>query len=355
MKNLLSVALVLFFAVTLSAQVTTPKINFETSSHDFSEIKEVDGPVTFIFKFTNIGTEPLILQNVRASCGCTTPKWTKEPVLPNAEGEIAVTYNPRNRPGSFRKTITVTSNSESKTDYLTIKGKVIARVKTKEEMYPFTLGSLRLKRSHNSLFTMTNKETKSGNVEVYNPTTKDIDVTFPTLPDHITAEPVTIEAGKEGVVVFVYDASKKGDWGFVDDNVNAWIDGAKANTKIKLSATIVEDFSDLTAKERANAPKLTLSTRKVEFGTVAKGDAVVNQVTVTNTGKSNLLIHSVKSTSIIMKCTFDKAEVKPGETATIEISVDTKRTSGRQYKTVNVITNDPTTPNQTITLSGNVK
>jgi len=101
-----------------------PKITFKQEKHNFGEIPE--GPaVTTEFKFTNNGKEPLILSNVRASCGCTTPSWPKEPILPGKEGTIVVTYNTQGRPGNFTKTITITSNADEPNKIITINGEVI--------------------------------------------------------------------------------------------------------------------------------------------------------------------------------------------------------------------------------------
>jgi len=100
------------------------KLIFKEESYNFTEIPE--GPqVTHEFKFSNTGKEPLILSNVRASCGCTTPSWPKEPILPGKDGTILVTYNTQGRPGAFNKTITITSNADESNKVISIKGEVI--------------------------------------------------------------------------------------------------------------------------------------------------------------------------------------------------------------------------------------
>ncbi|MDZ7740844.1 MAG: DUF1573 domain-containing protein [Bacteroidota bacterium] len=78
-----------------------------------------------MFTFTNKGQKPLVLSNVRASCGCTVPQWPREPVAPGEKGEIKVKYN-TNRPGSFNKSITVNSNAANSMVRLRIKGQVVA-------------------------------------------------------------------------------------------------------------------------------------------------------------------------------------------------------------------------------------
>lgn len=95
-------------------------MDFVEEVHDFGTIPQ-GKPVTNEFKFKNTGNEPIVIQNVRASCGCTTPAWTKEPVLPGKTGMVKATYNAA-AAAPFTKTITITSNVGTKT--LTIKGAV---------------------------------------------------------------------------------------------------------------------------------------------------------------------------------------------------------------------------------------
>ncbi|MCR5589394.1 MAG: DUF1573 domain-containing protein [Bacteroidales bacterium] len=85
------------------------KIRFEEMEHKYGTIQK-GGNGTCEFVFWNDGNEPLILQNVKASCGCTTPSYTQKPVMPGQSGVITVKYN-TNNVGSFSKTVTVTSNA----------------------------------------------------------------------------------------------------------------------------------------------------------------------------------------------------------------------------------------------------
>ena len=111
---------------TPAADVPTsgPKISFANIEHNYGQIQKAsDGNCEF--EFTNTGTEPLILSNVRASCGCTTPSYTKEPVMPGKKGTIKVHYN-TNNVGGFNKSVTVTSNAiDNPRVTLRIKGTVL--------------------------------------------------------------------------------------------------------------------------------------------------------------------------------------------------------------------------------------
>jgi hypothetical protein len=116
-------------APTTAPQVATAPnpnaadLKFKTEKHDFGTVPE--GPqAKFDFEFTNEGKEPLILSNVQASCGCTTPEWPKEPILPGKSAKVTAIYNTQGRPGQFTKSITVSSNAKTPSIVLMINGTV---------------------------------------------------------------------------------------------------------------------------------------------------------------------------------------------------------------------------------------
>ncbi|WP_340202888.1 DUF1573 domain-containing protein [Ascidiimonas sp. W6] len=119
------VALVMFIALgtALNAQDKVAKIEFKESTIDYGEIAKGSDGVR-VFEFTNTGNTPLVISNVASSCGCTIPKRPEEPIQPGQTGVIEVKYD-TNRVGPIRKTVTVTSNADTPTVALKIKGKVL--------------------------------------------------------------------------------------------------------------------------------------------------------------------------------------------------------------------------------------
>lgn len=97
--------------------------DFETNIIDYGTINKNDDGLR-IFKFTNIGTAPIVISNVKTSCGCTVPTFSKEPVLSGETGVIEIKYA-TNRVGIFSKTITVMSNADETQKQLKIKGEVL--------------------------------------------------------------------------------------------------------------------------------------------------------------------------------------------------------------------------------------
>ena len=123
MKKTFIIPLFAFFTFQLYAQEKTAKIKFETTVIDYGTIeKGADG--VRVFKFKNTGNAPLVVTSVKSSCGCTVPKKPEAPVMPGETGEIEVKYDTK-RVNPIRKTITVTSNAETPTVALKIKGNVI--------------------------------------------------------------------------------------------------------------------------------------------------------------------------------------------------------------------------------------
>lgn len=127
-------SLFILFALILSTSFVVaqdakkaPKATFDKSVHDFGKVAEEAGSVSCEFSFKNTGDAPLLIQNVRTTCGCTTPDYTKEPVLPGKTGKIKVTYSTTGRPGTFNKDVTLFTNVPDSIYRVKVKGEVIRK------------------------------------------------------------------------------------------------------------------------------------------------------------------------------------------------------------------------------------
>lgn len=129
MKRLIFILIAFFFATTTLMAQNSSKIVFEKSEHNFGNIQEVDGDASCEFKFTNDGDAPLIITRATSSCGCTAPKYPKEPIAPGESGVISVTYHAKGRPGGFSRNVTIYTNNADEKIVLRIVGNVIPEVK----------------------------------------------------------------------------------------------------------------------------------------------------------------------------------------------------------------------------------
>ncbi len=130
-KTFMCTLLMLFIGFTaVQAQKNGAEIKFDKTAHDFGKFSEKNPVVTCEFTFTNTGNKPLVIVQAHASCGCTVPEYTKDPISPGGKGAIKVTYNGTGKyPGVFAKTITVRSNAETETVRLVVKGEMVAKDK----------------------------------------------------------------------------------------------------------------------------------------------------------------------------------------------------------------------------------
>ncbi|MCL2597005.1 MAG: DUF1573 domain-containing protein [Paludibacter sp.] len=123
------ISILFTFMVIALVAAAQPAITFTNTTHDFGDVYVTDGRVSYVFEFTNTGTEPVVISKVNPSCGCTKPDWTQTPIAPGEKGVIIAKYDPSTPTGKamvFNKTLTVVSNT-GKNVVLTIKGNQIPR------------------------------------------------------------------------------------------------------------------------------------------------------------------------------------------------------------------------------------
>ena len=126
-KFMLSTLLLICGIMVASAQA---EIKFDKTTHNFGKFSESSPVVTCTFTFTNTGDKPLIIHQAVASCGCTVPEYTKDPIQPGDKGTIKVTYNGTGKfPGHFKKSITVRTNGKVEMTRLYIEGEMEEKAK----------------------------------------------------------------------------------------------------------------------------------------------------------------------------------------------------------------------------------
>lgn len=129
LKYALIIPVLTVFWATAGANILSAeevKITVDKTVHDFGTVKEDKGTVNAVFTVKNTTKSPIVLSEVRASCGCTTPDWTKEPIAPGKTGKVTATYNPKGNAGPFEKSVTinVSVGDEIQTIVVKIRGTV---------------------------------------------------------------------------------------------------------------------------------------------------------------------------------------------------------------------------------------
>jgi hypothetical protein len=359
MKKLSFVFVMCLVSMTLKSQYSITALKFSETQHDFGIFREEAGRQTFNFIVTNIGNQPLVIQKVTASCGCTTPEWTRQPIAPGGQGKVTAIYDPANRPGVFDKTLTVYTNTKPAATTLTIKGEVTPREKTVEELFTFPVGAVRFE-SNNLAFTNVRKtEMKNKEMQIINTSAAPVKVEFDILPAHLKlkAEPETLKPGQKGRVTGTYDGTKNSGWGYVNDMVKIKLNSVlQENVYYYVSANLVEDFSSLSKEDMANAPVFKLFTATAILGKIKGSSQYDVEFKFTNEGKRDLIIRHIRSTC---GCTAVQQEnqgvgIKPGESSSIKAVFNSGGYKGKVTKSIYVYTNDPKNSEAVLLLNAEV-
>lgn len=120
----LFITFIFTFIATVAVTAQGVLVSCAKPMHDFGAIEEKAGKVTHTFQIKNSGKSPVAIIHVATSCGCTATNWSKEPILPGKTGDISVTYDPKNRPGKFFKSVTVYCTGMKRGFDLRIRGTV---------------------------------------------------------------------------------------------------------------------------------------------------------------------------------------------------------------------------------------
>lgn len=345
MKKLLILASAALLPVLVRAQAV---IAFENKTHDFGTIEEADGRVSHDFVFENQGNAPLVISRVQASCGCTTPSWTKSPVEPGQKGKITVTYNPAGRPGNFNKSISVQSNATVERERLVIKGSVNPKPRGEARAsYRVAMGSIRLTGKEVAFGNVTKGTVKQAGLKVKNVSNEAVRLSFADLPPYVTVNNggVALAPSAEAELTFSFNSELCPVWGPVDGHLYIVLNGQEDRSdtyRVALTANVTEDFSHLTLEERRTAPILEMTTRTANLGTVAAGTRHNVAFTLKNVGQNPLEVHRVicQDKEIIPKA--EQLTVKGGRSAEVRFTVDATGLSAGQYnRTVTLQTNDP--------------
>jgi hypothetical protein len=356
MKRLL---LILSFAACGVAILAQPVMNVSKGEHDFGKFREEAGKQTFDFVVMNTGNQPLVIQNIVASCGCTTPEWTKNPIAPKGTGKITAIYDPANRPGPFNKTLSVYTNSKPEITVLVIKGEVLPHEKTVEELFIFPVGPVRFESNHLAFTNVKKNEKKIRTMQVINTSSEPAKIEFDNIPQHLAlkANPLTLKPGQKGLIEGTYDATKNQAWGYTTDMVKIKINGElNQNVYYAVSANLVEDFSGLSKDDLASAPLFNIESKTVELGKIPGSTPKDVEFKFTNSGKSDLIIRYIKASC---GCTavqqgIQGQGIKPGESSSIKAVFNSGSYKGKVTKAIYVYSNDPKNSEVVLMLNADV-
>lgn len=321
-------------------------LTFEDPVWDFGRIEEKDGKVSHTFIFTNNSDSPLLIERVNVDCGCTVPKFSREPILPGAQGTIEITFDPANYSGKVSKATTIYSNGGKNRIMLKITGEVVPRPRTTEDKYPFPITQgLRSSSIHEGFGNISNGETQSMAVYIINTSDKTatigyvVDASSGYLQVDVQDK---INPGEEAVITFTYDLSSDREiYGTLYDKIYLTINDRKSSVGISANAMATDNFSDT---DISKAPKIHISEEFINFGEIAIGSTASKDVKIYNKGKMPLTIRSISSRRGTTTGLQEGTVILPGKKICVSVSMTPKSEYGTAYGGVTLVTNDPDNP-----------
>lgn len=343
---MLKVIIAIVLCCLFSPVFSQPIINFDKTEVDLGMMEENDPPKTVTFNLKNVGTQPLIISDISTSCGCILSEYSQKPIRKDSSISLKITVNPKNRPGYFNKTITVTSNTTPDVNLLIVKGVVRATPRHPQVEYPVKRGSLRFVGNGFNIGTVTTEKPAERSLEIYNDSDKEIKILHKAmLPSHIQliTKDLILKPRQVSWLKIQYDAKAKNDYGFVSDYIELYTDSPKDSLiPMSVFGSIEDFFPSLSAKERANAPNINIEKKEIYLGRYGKGSDVIGSFEVKNTGPKPLIVKKIRPSCSCVTATMSDDKVDRGESVLLSFKIKTKELIGPNVKTITLFTNDPT-------------
>ena len=319
--RLLSIVCCLLSVVTMQAQ---PRFVADTDIKKVGEV-EFQVPKKFSLGFTNKGSEPLLIEDVKASCGCLEVAFPKAPIAAGSRGEITLTFDAKIL-GSFYKEVEVKTNASDKPAYIAIQGTVVTEVHDYSEEFPIDLGNVRLMTNTVEFEDVNMGDQPTAELRILNADRTAFRPELMHLPPYLSAEylPEDIPAGKTGTIRLTLDSEKLSGLGLNQTSIylsRYMGDKIGETNEILVSAILLPSFADMGEEALAMAPELGISESSVDMGAFNGKKTLTRTILLSNTGKSDLHIHAVQVFNKAIGVDIANRTIRPGKTTKLKITV----------------------------------
>lgn len=348
MKRFKILSLFILWTLSVMAQ---PQMKFDREVNSMGAVLWAN-PVTSVFRFTNMGNEPLEIFDVKTSCACTVAEWPQKPIEPGQSGQILAVFDAKAL-GHFYKEVEIKSNATSEPVYLQMEGKVVASGEdiVNVEGFDIEMGDVKLDKDAIVFARVAKGEEPVEEISILNTSRAAFEPILMHAPEYleVTAIPKRIPAGRNGKIRIKLLSDKLHDTGLTETSVYlSRYFGDKVSVDNELRVSVV--FSpEANSSSSGLAPKLQLAANEIPLQLKGKPKGKTT-VLLKNTGNAVLLIDRLQVLSPGTDVTLPKKEIIPGASLKMKITVDqTKLNGGRQPKVL-LVTNDPEKPVEMITL-----
>lgn len=338
-------------SMTVQAEDKWP-LQFDAADHDFGQINEADGIVSHTFAFTNISSEPVTIDYVSTSCGCTTTMYPTEPIIPGQMYEFMVNFNPARTEGKVYRDIEVFIKGRNDCMRMELEATVNPAPVGIKQMYPHLIaGSLRTAFTNIAFGYVGQHHTAQKGAVIVNDSDRPVSLKAVCNTDRDILEidcPLLIEPGKAESIVFTFNLPQKEIYGTHMDSVWIWTDGKRGDVPFVVSAILTDDFTQAAASQ----PKLDVNPSYYDFGQQKSGRTLRQKFDVGNNGDGNLIIRAVECSEGVVSDLKAGTVISPGTVTAMNVSYTVKGVAGvRTSASVNLITNDPVRPRREIRMA----
>ncbi len=355
--SVLTFITILYTANSSQLYGQSARVKFDKKVHDFGDILITSGHHTCKFIITNISKEPIVIQTIISSCGCTTPIWSKSPIMPNKSGEIEVTFLNDQGPYPFDKVLTVYITGENRPHLLRIKGVVHDKKRAITELFPEKYSSLALRKAYLDFGIIPKGENRIERIELVNISKKVIEIVPNISSNNIKVSPnkVTLSPSERKFIDIEIITSHNNLWGSNEEVLFFNINSTTVQKEFLIKYNIRDNFFNLSPQEIQNGPIPMASSSSNDFGSIKKGAAITSKFRVRNIGKRELIIHKIDSNIPGVSIKYNNS-IEVGKTTDINITIDTNHieTIGEVSYILTLITNSPTRPIINYIVSGNI-
>lgn len=328
--------------------VARPSLTFEHEAWNFGTIAETDGPVKHTFHFTNTGPKPVVVERVDVTCGCMKPLFSQTPILPDGKGEIEITYNPADRPGSFDKAAYIYADANRRM-LIRIRGEVTPRPRTDADLFPVDLGEgIRLANSEVNFRLVEQGHDRQLTLRCLNTSQREVtlDARFGSPCAYLTiGKPIRLSPGVEGELAVVCDLTHEQVWGTFYADLIVTVDGKALSKTVTVRGAGIADLDELRQMAPEKRPQAVVEESLLDFGSHRASATAECSFVLENKGQSPLRICAVNCPLGVTALFAPGVEVPAGGSQKLSLRVDGRKAgAGNYFSHVELLVNDALQP-----------
>ena len=350
----------ILLSLTIGSAYAQEELNsalvFETYEWDFGQIDEADGVVQHTFRFVNVSNNPIQIDNVATSCGCTTVLYSTQPVAGGEYGELTVAFDPSRTEGRVLREVEVYTKDRRNYASLMITADVNPIPMGLEQIYPHLLaGTVKTNAKRCNFGYITQGESVTRVVRVANVGDKSAKLSVVTTGNRygMSVECPESIAPQEVVSIHVTYTIPTGKkyFGMARDTIWVVTDGVKSQEPIVVNALRVEKFNETDKK-----PVMRIEPAYVEFGEKAPGKIFKKTIVIGNTGNADLIFRNVEAMEGTAISIESGQVIKPGKELKVTVAIINSNVPHMStLGSINLTTNDPTRPFRELRLQVDTK